>query len=755
MMGAGSEVSPAGPASSMGPTPPDAWGGRAPAVVPPSNERPAILNSPPDALTLLGALGRRWLPAALLGPLAAAVAGAVAWYAIPPSRHVARAMLHVAANQPNIIFPTQEVRANFDIYKQTQLRLIRGRSVLSAVLRDPEVRGLDLVRRASREGDPMAWLEREVQADYTGEVLNISMGGDGPGGLATLVNAVAGSYLVEVVNVEADDRRGRHVQLQKIYADYSARLKQKRAELEELAGRIGSADRSNVRLTHALALENRSMMERELLRLRMDLRQAEIELAVHRESGRQDAGAAAAAKDPASLEAAIRSDALVVDYSGRIGRLNTALTAAQRPARNADDPSVRRPEEEIKGLTRLMRERVATLRRDHRVSGGVAAAGSSTPLEDRVKILGQMEQLVAADVKGLSIDAGAINQGSMSLEAVQNEIAITEAAAKRVGGEVEALNIELDAPSRVRLIEPADTPRRAADTRLRSAALAGSAAFALVAAGLSYVEFRTRRVRSADEVVRGLGLRLIGTLPPLPRRPTKAGVVPGGAGVPYWHAELIEAVDNVRTSLIHSTAALPIRSLVVTSAVAGEGKTSLACHLATSIAHAGRKTLLLDGDLRCPVIHGIFDVPARPGFCEVLRGEAEFDAAVHPAAVRDLWVLAAGRCDDRALTALARGELGGLIDRLLGRFDFIVVDASPVLPIADAALIARHTDASVQAVLNGVSSLPMVYAAHERLRGLGIRTLGVVVAGVRSPDYGGEYSHHRGRTGPASRAGAG
>jgi succinoglycan biosynthesis transport protein ExoP len=726
--------------------------GHAPVVAPSRGGRPAILSATPNAASLLGSLRRRWFSAALLGALAATVSGVVVWHALPPSRHIAKAMLHVASSQPSIIFPTQEVRSNFDIYKQTQLRLLKGRSVLAAVLRDPEVEKLALVKQVARQGDPIAWLDREIRAEYTGEVLTISMSSDGPEGLATLVNAVAQSYLVEVVNVEAKDRRKRFVQLQEMYKVYSARLKEEREQREGLARKLGSADQSNVRLTHALALENRSMMERELLRIRMELRQAEVELSVQRQSGKPAAGGAAA-NDPA-IEEAVRDDAMVLNYQARIGRLNAALASASRLARRQDDPSIRHPQEELKSLTRLLREREAAIRlaraRELRGTGGDGPPGSST-LEDRIKILKETERLAEADLKGLSNEAGSINLSSMSMETLQNKIAVTEAYTKRIGNEVEALNVELDAPSRVRLIEPADTPYLSSDNRLRSAAMAGAAALALVVGGISYADFLTRRVRSVDDVSVGLGLRLIGTLPPLPRRGSRARSSPGDSRPPLWHGELIEAVDNTRTSLLSSTSAFPIRSLIVTSAVSGEGKTSLACHLATSIARTGRKTLLIDGDLRCPEVHGIFDLPARPGLSEVLRFESEIEATIHPAAYPNLWVVTAGQCDDRALQGLAQDRLRVLLDRLKERFDFVVVDTPPVLPVADAALIAKQTDACVHSVLNGVSRLPQVFAAYERLEGFGIPSLGVVVAGVPDRSYGGDYDYLKGRTGPASR----
>ena len=79
-----------------------------------------------------------------------------------------------------------------------------------------------------------------------------------------------------------------------------------------------------------------------------------------------------------------------------------------------------------------------------------------------------------------------------------------------------------------------------------------------------------------------------------------------------------------------TTAGSGMRVVMVTSATSGEGKTSLAAHLAASLARAGHKTLLLDGDLRKPTTHLIFDLPIGPGFSEALRGEVDVAAAVRP-----------------------------------------------------------------------------------------------------------------------------
>jgi succinoglycan biosynthesis transport protein ExoP len=717
--------------------------------------RPAILDAPPNVAALLGSLKRRWLLAAVVGVFGAACSAVAVYHVMPPARHVAKAMLHVASTQPSIIFPTQEVRSTFEIYKQTQLRLLKGRSVLAAVLRDPKVKDLNLFKQAANQSEPISWLEKEIQAEYTGEVLNISMSGDGPEGLAAIVNAVAQSYLVEVVNAEVKERRNRFEELQGIYRQQSDRLQSKRKELEALAAKLGSGDQANVRQMHAMALGSRTMMERQLLQYRLDLRESEIQLSVLREAEKPVVEGESFSAE--AVEQAVRGDEVVLDLEARIRRLSAAVASASRLARQANDPSVRRPQEDMKHLTRQLRERESAVRqvrsRELKAIGPVGPNGSLAGLENRIKVLKETMKLAEADLKGLSSEAGAINVSSMELEKLQNEIALQEEAHKLVGKEVESLNVELKAPSRVRLIEPADNPSLSGDKRLKLAALTGVATLALVVGGITYSDFLTRRVRSTDDVVLGLGLRLIGTLPPLPRRQRTSR--PRSTAPPLWHAELIESVDNLRTNFLNSASGRSIRSLVVTSAVSGEGKTSLACHLATSIARAGRKTLLIDGDLRCSEIHGIFDLPTCPGLSEVIRCEADVSASIHASAFPDLWVLTAGLCDEQALRALAQDKLRDLLGQLKRDFDFIVIDTPPVLPVADAALIAEQADAYIHAVLGEVSQLPQVFTAHERLQSLGIPTFGVVVAGVRGINYGGKINYHQGRLGSAPRAEAG
>jgi capsular exopolysaccharide synthesis family protein len=244
-----------------------------------------------------------------------------------------------------------------------------------------------------------------------------------------------------------------------------------------------------------------------------------------------------------------------------------------------------------------------------------------------------------------------------------------------------------------------------------------------------------------------LGINLLGALPNLPAR--ARGPLPQDARPRdlAWQNRLNEAVDAIRTRLLHESRAGETRVIMVTSAVSGEGKTSLAGQLAASLARAWKNTLLVDGDLRHPAAHRLFDASQEPGFSELLRGEVTAAAAVRPTPLSRLWLMPAGQWDSHAVQALAQDQVKSLLTQLKEHYDFVVIDSCPVLPVADSLLLGQHVDAVVFSVLRDVSRIPAVHAAGQRLSQLGIRVLGAVAIGVNEEAGSSQYVG-----GPASGA---
>jgi capsular exopolysaccharide synthesis family protein len=190
-----------------------------------------------------------------------------------------------------------------------------------------------------------------------------------------------------------------------------------------------------------------------------------------------------------------------------------------------------------------------------------------------------------------------------------------------------------------------------------------------------------------------------------------------------------ESIDGLRTVLLREAEFGPTHTVMVTSASGGEGKTSVATHLALSLARARRRCLLIDCDLRRPAVHHLLDLPGDRGMCEVLRGEMNAQDAVQTTETNNLFFMAAGKFDDEALVALTQTHLPQCLAALRDKFEFIILDSSPILPVVDAVLIGKHADAVVLSVLCDVSRKPKIEQAYARLDMMGVRVLGAVVTG--------------------------
>jgi capsular exopolysaccharide synthesis family protein len=688
------------------------------------------------------ALRRRWLLALGLGLLCATAAGVTAWY-LKSQTYTVQTLLHVSASQPKIIFDTAEQRADFLNYQRAQVALIRTRFVLTRALRDPEVAQLPVLQK---HPDPVAWLGGEIRADYSiaPEIFRIAMTGESAEELKKLVIAVREAYVKEIADKEHYSRFARLDQLKKLYDRYDTNLQERRKKLRQLAETLGSRDSQNLQLRQQFALSQLNSLQGELLDLRSQIRKAQLELADRRD---KEKAALVAKISEATLEELISKDDVVQDYENRVLQLDQSL--AQIRART------RKPETELaykrtmtamsvakKTLADRRKELGPVLTVRWRERARLQFQADRAHYEEQLGRLKKLEALLSKEVGERDEELRSFKKQTVDVEWLNDEITQAKEMADAVGKQRQALEVEIDAPQRVRLLEDAivtDSP--SASKRMMGGALAGGAGFALALFGVSLFEFRRRRVSSADEVVQGLGIDLVGTLPLLPDGVRRRL---GGPKTPrdrYWHNLFTESLNAVRTALVHRARREQLRVIMVTSALQGEGKSLVSCHLAASLARAGFKTLLVDADLRRPAVHQVFNLEATPGLSEVLSGAVGIDSAIRPGPVEQLGVLPAGQRDEQTIQALARGRAGAVWDQLRELYDFIVIDSPPVLPVADSLLIGQHTDGVVFSVLRDVSRLPSIYAAYERLTMLNIRILGAVVNGGESELYGSAYAY--------------
>jgi tyrosine-protein kinase Etk/Wzc len=190
------------------------------------------------------------------------------------------------------------------------------------------------------------------------------------------------------------------------------------------------------------------------------------------------------------------------------------------------------------------------------------------------------------------------------------------------------------------------------------------------------------------------------------------------------------------------------RCVLITSAIGGEGKTTLAAQLAARCGTAGMSTLLIDADLRRgTLLCRMLDVPEGHGLSDVLKGESAIEDVVVPVQGGTFNLLCAGTPIRDIGGLLQDQNFGMLITQLRQRYDLIIIDSPPVLPVPDALILGRWADGAVLAARYDISRFPEVERARHQLDSAGIAVIGTVINGLRHSDsYYGRYPYSRRRS---------
>jgi succinoglycan biosynthesis transport protein ExoP len=705
---------------------------------------PPVLSLKPTPMALLAALKRRWLLALTLGIVAAAI-GVTVVYTLPISWR-ARTLVHVAAIRPFILYP-QESRIDFATYQRSQLTLVKSRLVIRGALEKPEIAELPVVKKLA---NPVEWLENQLQVDFAQgpEIMSIALIGnidESPEPLIKLVSAVRDTYITEILDKEQTLQLKRLDQIQKLYDRYDELLKEKRARLKEMAESLGSRKSQSLQLKQQFLYSHLEGLQKELVQLQSQARKLRIELQVLESRHRNLHNAAIS---EAMVDARLRTHPEIAKLQSAVDEREAQLVLLRQRFKNPEDPTILQERASLAAAAKALEERRAELRdkltqqlREERLTEADAAISAH---RDQLEQVQELEKTLEEHINKQAKDIDAVGRGTINLEWLDEEIALLTDVFKRIGAQKEALQVETAAPSRMSILEDAYAqPTRAPKDIQKMAGMAGAGLFILAVLGVALLEFQTRRVNAVGEVTHGLGLRLLGVLPNVPGHAWNKQLQK--ATDARWRRVLDECVDIARTMLVHAVQHEGMQIVMVTSANKGEGKTLLSSHLAVSLARSGFKTLFIDADFRQPTAHRLFDLPGAPGMSEVLRGQLSPVTGYYSEVLPGLAVMTAGQWDDSLIEVLAQQHrLANILNRLKRQHDFLVIDTAPVLATPDTMLIAQHVDGVLFSVLRGISRLPAVYAARERMEMLGVPVVGAVVGKADMNGLGGYYYYGRG-----------
>ncbi|MCU1241326.1 MAG: capsular exopolysaccharide family [Candidatus Acidoferrum typicum] len=215
---------------------------------------------------------------------------------------------------------------------------------------------------------------------------------------------------------------------------------------------------------------------------------------------------------------------------------------------------------------------------------------------------------------------------------------------------------------------------------------------------------------------------------------------------PMQQASCTEPFRTLRTRLYQLRETAPLKKVLITSALAGEGKTFVVTNLGQAIAREReRKVLLIDADLRNPSLHKPLGAPLSPGLSDYLRGEASDPEIIQHGQEGNLCFIPAGNPGRDPSELLSNGMLDKLLDRVAPLFDWVIIDSPPCLPVADANLIGGLCD-GVLLVLRAQST-PSAAAEKARKELQKRKVVGVVVNFVEENQTYGDYYGHDGDPG--------
>jgi polysaccharide biosynthesis transport protein len=351
--------------------------------------------------------------------------------------------------------------------------------------------------------------------------------------------------------------------------------------------------------------------------------------------------------------------------------------------------------------------------------------------------------------EALGLNRKGIEYSVLSREAESNR-QVYEALLQRtketgISGELKTSNIRVVDAAEV----PASPilPQRQHDLIL--AAIAGS----VLALGLVFLfEYLDNRIKSPQELRQHLGLAFLGMVPAI----DSSGPTLLHNAVPPAFAE---AIRSVRTNVLFSSADEGVRTIVVTSAGPGEGKSLFSSNLSVSLAQAGQRVLHIDADMRRPRVHEIFEVSQEPGLSNLLVGDCKPSEAVRMTQVQNLCILPAGMIPPNPAELLGSKRCTEYFATLSEHFDWVIIDSPPVMAVSDASILANAATGVVFVVGADQTTRQTAKAAVNQLHSVNAHLIGAVLnrADVeRNPYYYStyyrkEYSRYYAKVGQATR----
>jgi len=278
--------------------------------------------------------------------------------------------------------------------------------------------------------------------------------------------------------------------------------------------------------------------------------------------------------------------------------------------------------------------------------------------------------------------------------------------------------------------------------------------------GLAFFrEYLDDSIKSVEQLERK-GLTLLGVIPSIEGNgaPKEAEVEESSRGhrtrgghrfrrrlITYINprSPISEAYRTLRTNITYSSADKPIKSVAITSSGPGEGKSTTVANLAIAFAQLRKKTLLIDTDLRKPILHNVFQIKRNPGLTEYLVGDIDdFNSLVQETRIENLYLVPCGQIPPNPSELLGSNRMAELVAQLEQEWDIVIFDTPPLGVVTDAAMISAEIDAVVLVVRAGETTRAAVDRALDALSHVKAHLAGAVLNEAHPEKLGGKYGYY-------------
>ncbi len=212
---------------------------------------------------------------------------------------------------------------------------------------------------------------------------------------------------------------------------------------------------------------------------------------------------------------------------------------------------------------------------------------------------------------------------------------------------------------------------------------------------------------------------------------------------------IAESFRTLRTNISFSTYDSPYNVILVTSPGPGDGKSTVSTNLGVVMAQAKSRVLMIDCDLRKPVLHKYFELDNRSGLTNLLVQDLKLEAATYATELEGLFVIPSGPIPPNPSELLGSSKMIELLEKVVERYDVVLLDAPPIIAVTDAVLLAPMVDNVLLVLRAGESRVDLAREARDRLVKAGARSVGVVLNEAKMRGDGNFYYYYGSREKPA------